>query len=353
MDLLRLTQELVDIPSESHDEGRITDHIEGLLRPLRWLKVERDGLNLVARTSLGRPYRVVLAGHTDTVPINGNLPSVLEGDVLWGCGSADMKSGLAVMLGLASSLESPAVDVTYVFYEAEEAAAPFNGLGKLFDQHPDWLQGDVALLGEPTSGAIEAGCQGTLRVEVTFRGERAHTARAWMGRNAIHRMGAALARVAAYEPRRPVIDGCEFHEALQAVNVTGGVSGNVVPDEAVLTMNHRFAPDRTAQDAVTHVRSVLGETLDDQDRFDVVDVASGAAPSLEHPLLAALVSRNQLPVRSKLGWTDVARFSEHGIPATNFGPGDATLAHTRDELVDGASVRRVFDALHDLLMRGL
>jgi succinyl-diaminopimelate desuccinylase len=191
VDLLALTAELVDIASESHHEGPITDHIEAMLRAVPWLRVDRDGLNLVARTSFGRPLRVVLAGHTDTVAVNANLPARVEGDVLWGCGSADMKSGLAVMLALATSLDTAALDVTYVFYEAEEAAAPFNGLGKLFAAHPQWVRGDVALLGEPTAAGIEAGCQGTVRIEVTFSGERAHTARPWMGRNAIHRMGAA------------------------------------------------------------------------------------------------------------------------------------------------------------------
>jgi succinyl-diaminopimelate desuccinylase len=352
VDLLGLTRELVDIASESHHEGPITEYIDAMLRAVPWLDVQRDGFNLVARTSFGRAQRVILAGHTDTVAINANHPARVDGDMLWGCGSADMKSGLAVMLALATSPESAALDATYVFYEAEEAAAPFNGLAKLFAEHPEWLRGDVALLGEPTSAGIEAGCQGTVRLEITFDGERAHTARPWMGRNAIHRMGAALARVAAYVPRRPVIDGCEFHEALQAVHVTGGVSGNVVPDQAVLTVNHRFAPDRTGNDAVEHVYAVLGDTIGDGDRVAVVDLAAGAAPGLHHELLAALVTRNALEVRSKLGWTDVARFAEHGVPATNFGPGDATLAHTRDERVDRASIERVYAAVRDLLTRG-
>jgi succinyl-diaminopimelate desuccinylase len=350
--LLAVTAELVDIPSESFREEAITDHLEARLRAApTGLTVDRVGNNLVARTHLGRPWRLVLAGHTDTVPENGNLPARVDGDRLYGLGATDMKGGLAVMLDLACTIE-PVVDVTYVFYEAEEAEARFNGLKRLFEERPDLLAGDVALLGEPTDGTIEAGCQGTLRARVTFRGERAHTARPWMGRNAIHRMAGVLARLAAYDERRPVIDGCEFREAMQAVRVEGGVAGNVVPDEASLVVNHRFAPDRTVGEAEDHLRSVVGADLDDGDTIEIVDAADAATPSLGHPLLATLIERNALPVRAKLGWTDVARFAAHGIPAANFGPGDATIAHTRNEYLRREPLERVHAALVDLLTRG-
>lgn len=351
-DLLEVTARLVDIESVSHDEAAITDHIEReLRRRAPWLQVDRLGHNVVARTSVGRPHRLILAGHSDTVPINANLPSRRDGDVLWGCGTSDMKSGLAVMLELACTVEHPVVDVSYVFYEAEEVAAEHNGLGRLFRERPDLLEGDVALLGEPTDGAIEAGCQGSMRVEVTFAGDRAHTARPWMGRNAIHRMAGVLGRLGSYEERRPVIDGCQYREAVQAVNVEGGVAGNVVPDRAVLTLNHRFAPDRTPAEAEAHLRSLVAPELSAGDDFRVTDCADGAAPALSHPLLARLIERNDLPVRAKLGWTDVARFAAHGVPAANFGPGDATLAHTRDERVSRVPLELVARALHDLLTR--
>jgi len=226
-----------------------------------------------------------------------------------------------------------------------------NGLGRLFRERPDLVAGDVALLGEPTDGVIEAGCQGTLRVEVGLTGERAHTARPWMGRNAIHRAGDVLQRLAAYRERRPVIDGCEYREALQAVRIDGGVAGNVVPDRCTLVINHRFAPDRTPEQAEAHVRDVIGP-LDGSDTFALTDLSNGAAPSLTHPVLAALIARNDLPVRAKLGWTDVARFAAHGIPAANFGPGDATLAHTRGEHVARGPIEQTYDALADLLQRG-
>jgi succinyl-diaminopimelate desuccinylase len=348
-DLLALTAELVDIPSESHHERAITDHIERRLGSCTWLQFDRVGENLVARTTHGHAMRVVVAGHTDTVPVNANLPSRVDGDVLWGCGSADMKSGLAVMIALAETLAEPAVDVTYVFYEAEEVDSAYNGLGRLFTERPDLLQGDVAILGEPTDGVIEAGCQGTLRAELVVHGARAHTARPWMGRNAIHRLGAVLERLSAYEGRRPVLDGCEFREALQAVQVTGGVAGNVVPDSATLVVNHRFAPDRTPEEAEMHVRGIIAAALEPEDTFEVVDCARGAAPGLDHPLLAALIARNELAVRAKLGWTDVARFAAHGMPAANFGPGDATLAHTRDERVEREPLERTYRALADVL----
>jgi succinyl-diaminopimelate desuccinylase len=352
-DLLELTARLVDIPSESHDERAITDLIEATLRAQApWLTLDRIGENLVARTHLGRRTRLVLAGHTDTVPVNGNRPGRVDGDTLWGLGSSDMKSGVAVLVDLACTVDQPALDVTYVFYAAEEVAAEHNGLCHLFRERPELVAGDVALLGEPTDGAIEAGCQGTMRLEVTLTGLRAHTARPWTGRNAIHRLAPLLDRVAGFDARRPVLDGCEFREALQAVRVEGGVAGNVVPDRVVVTLNHRFAPDRTPVEAEAAVVAALAPALEDGDSVEVVDLADGAAPRLDHPVLAALIAANDLPVRAKLGWTDVARFAEHGIPAANFGPGDALLAHTAAERVERAPIERVHAALATLLRQG-
>ena len=264
-DLLALTASLVAIPSESHAEGELTEHLETELRRLSHLEVERVGANLVARTNLGRATRVVLAGHTDTVPANGNAEPRVDGDVLWGLGAADMKGGLAVMLALAERVPDPGVDVTFVFYAGEEVAAEHNGLAHLLRDRPELLAGDVAILGEPTDGEVEAGCQGTLRLEVTLRGQRAHTARPWMGRNAIHRMGALLRAVEGFEERQPVIQGCQYHEALQAVLVSGGVAGNVVPDAATVVLNHRFAPDRTAAEAESAVRALLAPVLEEGD----------------------------------------------------------------------------------------
>lgn len=349
VDLLALTASLVDIPSESHAEAALTDHLEGRLRGLSHLEVERVGANLVARTRLGRARRVVLAGHTDTVPANGNAAARIDGDVLWGLGAADMKGGLAVMLALAEAVPDPVVDVTFVFYAGEEVAAAHNGLGHLMRDRPDLLEGDVAILGEPTGGEVEAGCQGTLRLEVTVRGARAHTARPWMGRNAIHRLGAVLRAVESFEERAPVIQGCQFREALQAVLVTGGVASNVVPDEATVTINRRFAPDRTAEEAEAEVRALLAPVLEDGDEVRLVDAAPAALPGLDDPVLRSLVDDHHLAVQAKLGWTDVARFAAAGIPACNLGPGDAALAHRADERVDRASLERSYAVLHAVL----
>jgi succinyl-diaminopimelate desuccinylase len=351
-DLLALTAELVDIPSVSRDEGALADHLEARLRARPGLEVVRHLDNVVARTHLGRPCRLLLAGHIDTVPVSGNAGSRLDGDTLHGLGSSDMKAGVAVALALAEAVQAPAVDVTWVFYAGEEIAAPHNGLGHLFRDRPDLLAGDAAVVGEPTDGDVEAGCQGTMRLAVTLVGERAHTARPWMGVNAIHRLGLVLRQVAAYPERRPVLDGCEFREALQAVAVEGGVAGNVVPDRATVHLNHRFAPDRTAAEAEAAVHDLLRPALAEGDLVQLVDCAPGAPPGLDHPLLATLVARSGAAVRAKLGWTDVARFAAHGIPACNFGPGDPTLAHTREERVRRAPIEASYAALADLLERG-
>jgi succinyl-diaminopimelate desuccinylase len=349
LDLLARTAALVAIPSESHHEAALVDHLEATLRALPHLEVERVGANLVARTTLGHATRVVLAGHTDTVPANGNTDARIDGDVLWGLGSADMKGGLAVMVALAEVVTEPAVDVTYVFYAGEEVAAEHNGLAHLARDRPELLAGDVAILGEPTNGEVEAGCQGTLRVAVTLRGQRAHTARPWMGRNAIHRLGALLRLVDGFEERRPVIQGCEYREALQAVVVAGGVAGNVVPDEATVTLNRRFAPDRTEAEAFEEVQTLLAPVLEDGDEVELVDSAPAAEPGLDQPVLRALVDRHALAVTAKLGWTDVARFAALGVPACNLGPGDPTLAHNADERVERDSLDRAYAVLHAVL----
>lgn len=350
---MQLTAELVDVPSVSFEEAALVDLLERRLRAVPWLEVERVGDNLVARTTLGRPHRLVLAGHTDTVPPDGNERARIDGDVVWGLGAADMKGGLAVLLDLAETVDDPAVDVTYVFYAREEVAAEHSGLLELARARPDLLAGDAAILGEPTGGDLEAGCQGTMRLAVTLRGARAHTARPWMGRNAVHRLGRLLVAVEGFEERRPVLDGCEYREALQAVRVEGGVAGNVVPDSATVWLNHRFAPDRSPEEAEAAVRALLGPVLEPGDTVEVVDLAPAAPPGLSNPLLAGLVARHGLAVRAKLGWTDVARFAALGIPACNLGPGDATLAHTAEERVDRASLERTRSVLAALLREGV
>jgi len=324
-----LTASLVDVPSPSGGEGRLADEIETALKEVAHLTVERDGDAVLARTDLGRGQRVVIAGHLDTVPVADNLPSRRDGDRLFGCGSSDMKAGVAVMLRVAASMSEPRHDVSWLFYDNEETDAARNGLGRVSRNAPDWLKADLAVLMEPTGNRIEAGCQGTMRALVLATGKRAHSARSWLGDNAIHRAGEVLSRLAAYEPRRVVIDGCEYREGLNAVRVEGGVSGNVVPDRCTITVNYRFAPDRDEEQALAHVQEVLAP-------FECVptDSAPGALPMLSAEATADFVRTVGGEPVAKLGWTDVARFTQLGIPAVNFGPGDPNLAHTREEFVD-------------------
>ena len=343
-DPVALTAALVDVESVSGGERHLADLVERALRALPHLTVERDGDAVVARTALGRDRRVLLAGHLDTVPVADNLPSRRDGDRLYGCGTTDMKSGDAVLLHLAATLPDPAYDVTYVLYDNEEVDASRNGLGRLARDHRDWLDADLAVLLEPTSGQVEAGCQGTLRVRATVRGRRAHSARGWLGDNAVHGAAPLLARLAGYEARDVDIDGCVYREGLHAVRIEGGVAGNVVPDECVVTVNFRFAPDRTEQQAADHVAEVLSGW-----DVEVVDSAPGALPGLTEPAAAHFVEAvGERPV-AKYGWTDVARFAALGIPAVNFGPGDPNLAHTREEWVDAASVTECAEVLRRYL----
>ncbi|WP_040791868.1 succinyl-diaminopimelate desuccinylase [Nocardia paucivorans] len=354
-DPIALTAALVDIPSVSQDEAAITDAVEAALRTqTTGFEVLRHGNVVLARTDRGLPTRVVLAGHLDTVPIADNVPSrrVVENgaEVLYGCGTVDMKSGDAVFLHLAATIAEPAHDLTLIFYDCEEIAAELNGLTAIERDLPHWLDGDLAILGEPSGGWIEAGCQGTLRVELRTSGVRAHSARSWLGDNAIHRLAPILNRLAEYEARRVDIDGCEYREGLSAVRVEGGVVGNVVPDAAELEVNFRFAPDRSVDQAIDHVREVFAGL---EVELEVTDSAPGALPGLTAPAAQRLVTsvraHGSAGVRAKYGWTDVSRFAARGIPAVNFGPGDPNLAHKRDEHVPFSQITAVTTMLRNYL----
>ncbi len=348
-DVLVLTRALVDTPSVSGDEGPLADAVETALRALGGLEVERVGDTVLARTSLGRDTRVVLAGHLDTVPIADNLPSRLEDGLLYGCGTSDMKSGDAVMLRLAGRFgvpgAQPAHDLTFVFYDNEEVEAVKSGLGRVARERRGWLYGDLAVLLEGTDGEIEAGCQGTLRAVLEVPGHRAHSARSWLGVNAVHGAAGILGTLAGYRAREVDIDGCTYREGLNAVRIEGGVAGNVVPDLCRVTVNFRYAPDRDEDAAEAHVREVFAAALDAGTTLTVVDNAGGALPGLTEPAAAAFVAAVGRPARAKLGWTDVARFAALGIPAVNYGPGDPTLAHTREEHVRVDRLQPAEDAL--------
>jgi succinyl-diaminopimelate desuccinylase len=328
VDAVTLTERLVDIESVSGNEKRIADAVERALRGLDHLDVVRHGNNVVARTHQGHSERVVVAGHLDTVPVNDNLPARRDETRLHGLGSCDMKSGCAVALRIAATMPVTNRDLTFVFYEGEEVEAERNGLGHLARDRPELLSADFAILMEPSDAVVEAGCQGTIRVDVVTRGERAHSARSWRGVNAIHRAAEVLARLNRYEPRKPVIDGLEYHEGLNAVFIAGGVAGNVLPDECRVSVNYRFAPDRSEEEAMAHLREVFSGF-----EIEVSDSAPAAMPGLGVPAAAAFVDAVGGVVNPKFGWTDVARFSALGVPAVNFGPGDPHLAHKQEEFV--------------------
>jgi succinyl-diaminopimelate desuccinylase len=336
VDTVQLTEDLVNIESVSGNEREIADAVQAALADLDHLKVQRFGNTIVARTEQGRHERVVIAGHIDTVPLNANLPARRDGHALHGLGTCDMKGGVAVALRIAATMPRTNRDVTFLFYECEEVEAERNGLYLLSQSDPELLGADFAILMEPSDAVVEAGCQGTLRVDVLTRGERAHSARSWMGKNAIHAAAEVLARLNAYEPRRPVIDGLEYHEGLNAVFISGGVAGNVLPDECRVSVNYRFAPDRSEEEAVAHVRDVF-----DGFEVEVSDSAPAAMPGLSVPAAAAFVEAVGGTANPKFGWTDVARFSALGIPAVNFGPGDPHLAHKQDEFVPIAHIGEV------------
>lgn len=330
---VELTRQLCDIASVSGDEATIADAIEAALAGFPHLEVTRDGDALVARTTLRRAKRVLIAGHIDTVPINDNLPVVEEEGYLVGRGTVDMKGGVAVALVLAAELTAPPVDVTWIFYDHEEVDSALNGLGRLARNRPDLLVGDFAILGEPTSAAVEGGCNGTARADIRLHGVRAHSARSWVGHNAIHDAAPVLAILAAYEPAQLEVDGLVYREGLNAVGISGGVAGNVIPDSAVVSVNYRFAPSRTAADAEAHLREVFAG-------FDltVTDLAEGARPGLDAPLAQDFLEAVGGVAAPKYGWTDVARFSALGIPAVNYGPGDPLKAHADDERVATAEI---------------
>jgi succinyl-diaminopimelate desuccinylase len=324
--------ELVSISSVSRNESEIAEHIEGRLRVASHLEVERIGDNVVARTTGHHTTRLIVAGHIDTVPGDAS-EALIVGEELRGVGACDMKGSVSVMIELALDATPRSVEITWIFYAREEIARRDSGLSEIAELRPELLRGDVAVLGEPTGGIVEAGCQGTLRIVVKVVGRRAHSARPFAGRNAIHRAGDIICRVAAYEPRIAEIDGITFTEQLQVVSIDGGVAPNVVPDLATLTLNHRFAPDRSHNEAVSWLRDYLGDLVEDEDTFEVGDWSPSALPSLLNERLRALVALSERAAVGKVGWTDVATFQELSIPATNFGAGDPLLAHRSDEFV--------------------
>jgi succinyl-diaminopimelate desuccinylase len=350
LDVVSIAEHLCNVESVSGNESALANAIEQVLRTAPHLSVQRDGDAIVARTSLEHQRRVLIAGHIDTVPVNNNLPVTREDrdgiDVLVGRGTVDMKSGVAVMLKLAVELTQPGVDVTWVFYDHEEVSASLNGLGRVARNLPEVFDAEFGILCEPTNGLVEGGCNGTMRVDVRSSGTRAHSARAWKGDNAIHKLGAALTQLAEFRAETVRVDGLDYRESLSAVGISGGVAGNVIPDEAVVSVNYRFAPSTSVAEAQAFLETFFAD-------FDVTvtDSAPGARPGLESPIARDFVSAVGSAPAPKYGWTDVSRLAEMGIPAVNFGPGDPSLAHADDEFAVVDQIRDCERALRDWLTR--
>jgi succinyl-diaminopimelate desuccinylase len=339
-DVVDLAVALVNIPSESRHEGALADAVADALAQIPHLTVLRRGNTVIAQTHTGAAERVVIAGHLDTVPAADNLPARRMDGVIHGLGACDMKGGVAAGLHCAATVTNPTRDVTYLFYDCEEVDAAANGLAKLAASDPDLLAADMAILMEPSNAMIEAGCQGTLRAEIRVGGQRAHSARGWMGVNAIHGAAEVLQRLANYVAREPVIDGMQFREGMNAVGISGGGAGNVIPDSCTVTVNYRFAPDRSINEAIDHVTEVFAEF-----EVTIVDAAPGALPGLDVPQIRQFAEFSGAAAYAKLGWTDVARFAALGTPALNFGPGDPTVAHTAGEHVREEEIRRCAQVL--------
>lgn len=350
-DVVELTRAICDIESVSGNETALADAIEAALKNYAHLEVIRDGDAIVARTNLGRSSRVVVAGHIDTVPVANNLPvqllSMEREQVLYGRGTVDMKAGVAVQLKLAATVAEPNTDVTWIFYDHEEVEASKNGLGRLARNHPELLEASFAVLCEPTSAEVEGGCNGTMRVDLSHEGVKAHSARPWMGKNAIHSAAQTLATLAAYSPAEVEVDGLIYRESLNAVLIKGGIATNVIPDDCTITVNYRFAPSKSGAEAEAHLRQVFAGV-----ELAVVDVAEGARPGLDRPEAQAFLAATKSQARPKYGWTDVARFSALGIPAVNFGPGDPAKAHADDEAVPVGQIYACESALRAWLTVG-
>ncbi|WP_164521052.1 succinyl-diaminopimelate desuccinylase [Bifidobacterium samirii] len=387
--LAALTEQLMASYSVSDDEGPLTDAVERFLQAQPHLTVRRHGDTIVASTAFGRERRVILAGHLDVVPVIDNFPPrwLEPGDpliredvaaafphdrVMWGRGATDMKASDAVMLYLAAVLDDVAVrpryDLTYVFYDHEEVVAEKNGLRKVVEAHPDWIEGDFAIIGEPTDCGIEGGCNGTMRFDVVAHGTAAHSARAWMGDNAIHKAGEILRRLAAYEPADVPVDGLTYREGVNATLISGGKGTNVIPDECRVHVNYRFAPDKTLPEAKALMMGAdCGAELGNGEHtatggmfegfgIEMKDESPSARPGMDSPLAASLSrlvrERTGREPLAKLGWTDVARFAILGIPAVNLGAGSPLLAHKHDEQLAESELTLMADILGEWLVAG-
>ena len=321
-------------PSVTGEEKRLCDDLAARIAASPGWEIERASNNLAVRRLAPDParQRVVFAGHLDTVPEpEGGIEVRVEGERVYGRGASDMKAGDAVMLSLLEGFpwEDSRFEAAFVFYEREEGPYAENGLETVFSECPWVLDAELALVPEPTGGALEVGCVGTAQVEVVFRGRAAHAARPWQGENALTKAGEFLAALHERPAVEVVVDGLPFYEVLTPTTARGGRANNIVPDLFSINVNHRFAPGKDLED----VERLFDGLTDGSATYRVVDFAPSGPVSLENPLLRELISTG-LEVRPKQAWTDVARFSERGVAAANFGPGLPSQAHQEAEYAE-------------------
>lgn len=334
-ELLEALLFFLERPSVTGEEGSLCDDLEARAGESSGWRVERVSNNLIvsrAAPNVSRE-RLILAGHLDTVPEpTGGLPVRTEGDRIYGRGASDMKAGDAVMLTLLESFswESSWAEPTFVFYEREEGPYAENGLEAVFEECPWVLDAELAFVLEPTENALEVGCVGTAQVEVTFEGIPAHSARPWLGENALTAAGEFLAELHERPATKVAVDGLPFYEVLTPTMARGGRTKNVVPDGFWINVNHRFAPGKGRRDVEeTFDRLLEGRTAS----YEIADFAPSGPVNLEHPLLQQFLAAG-IEVRPKQAWTDVARFARHGLAAANFGPGLPSQAHQQNEYVE-------------------
>jgi succinyl-diaminopimelate desuccinylase len=334
--------ELVDIPSESRDEARLAGHALSVLRD-GGVEARDGGDSCILAGVTGRDDRplVLLAGHLDTVPAQGNRPGTRDAGAVHGLGAADMKGALAVMLELALARPAATVDLGYVLFPREELPFGESSLTPLLEREPGLREADLVVVMEPTANAIHAGCLGNVNATWTFHGRSGHSARPWLAENAIHRAAEGIRAVAQVEPIPHDFDGLRFTEVVSVTRIAGGIAGNVIPGEAVATVNYRYAPGRSAADAEAWLR----ELCEPYGTLVIEGNAPSAPVAVANPLAQRLIATGDLAVEAKQAWTPVAEFAAAGVDAVNFGPGDPAQAHAREEHVRIDALVRCYETI--------
>jgi succinyl-diaminopimelate desuccinylase len=334
--------ELVDIPSESRDEARLAAHALSVLRD-GGVEARDGGDACILAGVTGRDDRplVLLAGHLDTVPPQGNRPGARDADAVHGLGAADMKGALAVMLELALARPAATVDLGYVLFPREELPFGESSLTPLLEREPGLREADLVVVMEPTANAIHAGCLGNVNATWTFHGRSGHSARPWLADNAIHRAAEGIRAVAQVEPIPHDFDGLRFTEVVSVTRIAGGIAGNVIPGQAVATVNYRYAPGRSATDAEAWLR----ELCEPYGTLVIEGNAPSAPVAVGNPLVQRLIATGDLAVEAKQAWTPVAEFAAAGVDAVNFGPGDPAQAHAREEHVRIDALVRCYETI--------